>query len=95
MCAPLYVLLKAGEKFNFSEECKRAVDILKDRLKTDSCLAHFNPRYKIKLTVDASPVGVGAILSQVSGNGNEAPIEFASRKLSDTEQRYSQLIEKL
>ncbi|XP_036340257.1 uncharacterized protein K02A2.6-like [Rhagoletis pomonella] len=89
--APLYELLKKDVVFQWSDGCSRAVDELKVALKADTCLAHFNPTFKTKLTVDASPVGVGAVLSQISDQGEERPIEFASRKLSDTEQRYSQL----
>ncbi|XP_036343688.1 uncharacterized protein K02A2.6-like, partial [Rhagoletis pomonella] len=91
MCAPLYKLLKADETFSFTGECKKSVDRLKAALKADKCLAHFNPGYETKLTVDASPLGLGAILSQVTAEGYEVPIEFASRKLSAAEMRYSQL----
>lgn len=91
VCAPLYDLLKANTKFVWSKQCKHAVDALKAGLKQDTCLAHFDPQLKTKLTVDASPVGVGAVLSQVTTQGIERPIEFASRRLSETEQRYSQL----
>ncbi|CAC5405119.1 unnamed protein product [Mytilus coruscus] len=40
--------------------------------------------------VDASPVGLGAILSQKQSDGNFRPVTFASRTLTDVEQRYSQ-----
>lgn len=36
-------------------------------------------------------MGVNAILSQVDNMGEEKPIEFASKTLSETEKRYSQL----
>ncbi|CAC5391313.1 unnamed protein product [Mytilus coruscus] len=40
--------------------------------------------------LDASPVGLGAILSQKQSDGNFRPVTFASRTLTDVEQRYSQ-----
>ena len=40
--------------------------------------------------MDASPVGVAAILSQPDDNGQQRPIIFVSRALTDVEQRYSQ-----
>lgn len=41
------------------------------------------------LITDASDVGMGAVLAQEDDNGNLRPISFWSRKLSDTERRYS------
>ncbi|XP_073520082.1 uncharacterized protein [Phyllobates terribilis] len=43
-----------------------------------------------ELIVDASPVGLGAILTQVSKAGNVSTISYASKALTETEQRYSQ-----
>ena len=42
------------------------------------------------LTADASPVGLGAILSNVDNNGHTRNVAFASRSLTPVEQRYSQ-----
>ncbi|XP_065356388.1 uncharacterized protein LOC135950789 [Calliphora vicina] len=78
-------------KFVWNDSCSTAVDHLKSLLLADNCLAHFNVNYNTRLTVDASPVGVGAVLSQIDEQGVERPIEFASRSLTDTEKRYSQL----
>lgn len=41
--------------------------------------------------MDASPYGLGAVLTQLQGNGEWALIAYASRSLTDTEQRYSQI----
>ncbi|CAC5395689.1 unnamed protein product [Mytilus coruscus] len=48
-------------------------------------MAYFDPRKATVLIVDASPVGVGALLTQ-DGKVNA----YASRALSDVEKRYSQ-----
>ena len=42
------------------------------------------------LTDDASPVEVGVILEQKQEDGTYGPINYASRKLSKDEARYSQ-----
>ena len=43
-----------------------------------------------RLTTDASPVGVGAILEQKQEDVTNRPIYYACRKLSKVEARYSQ-----
>jgi hypothetical protein len=43
-----------------------------------------------ELIVDASPIGIAGILTQRDGNGRVRIIEYASRPLTHTEQRYSQ-----
>ena len=43
------------------------------------------------MACDASPFGVGAILSQIQADGSEHPVAYASRSLNPAEQNYSQL----
>ena len=50
-----------------------------------------NPRLPVKLATDASPYGVSAIMSHGMKNGVEKPIAYASRSLTQTEQRYAQI----
>ena len=53
--------------------------------------AYFDPEKTTEVSVDASLVGLGAILAQVdTSTGAKHIIAYASRSLTTTEQRYSQ-----
>ena len=54
-------------------------------------LVHFDSSLPVTVAYDASPVGVGAVLSHIMPNGEERPIQFASRALTRAEQNYAQI----
>ena len=54
-------------------------------------MEHYDPRKPLTLATDASPYGIGAVLSHVMEDGSEKPVAYASRTLNDIEKRYSQL----
>nr|XP_034838819.1 uncharacterized protein K02A2.6-like [Maniola hyperantus] len=89
--SPLYDLLKKGVKWNWGQLHSKAFNTIKRLLASDQVLTHFNPNAKVILTVDASPSGLGAILSQIGSDGTEKPVAFASRTLSVAEKHYSQI----
>jgi hypothetical protein len=60
-------------------------------LTSSEVLTHFNPSLQLQLACDASPYGVGAVLSHVLPSGEEKPITFASRTLNKAESNYAQL----
>ena len=64
---------------------------MKELITSDMVLIHYDPKFPLKLAYDASPVGIGAVLSHVMQDGTERPIAFASRTLTKTEQNYSQI----
>lgn len=89
LLTPLYDLLRKDVKWSWQEEHETVFKKIKQCLASEQVLAHFNPGAKIILTVDASPYGLGAILSQVGEDGIEKPISFASRTLISSEKKYS------
>ncbi|XP_028164567.1 uncharacterized protein K02A2.6-like isoform X2 [Ostrinia furnacalis] len=88
---PLYKLLHKGHKWEWGKEQNDAFNLIKKCLSSDHVLAHFNPKAKVVLTVDASPHGLGAILSQIGDDETERPVSFASRTLNSAEKKYSQI----
>lgn len=87
---PLYSLLQKGNTWKWESIHDQAFKAIKC-LASNQVLAHFDQNAKIILTVDASPRGLGAILSQVGTDVVERPVSFASRTLNSAEKRYSQL----
>ena len=49
-------------------------------------LAHYDVTKPLKLFCDASPNGLGACMVHVMLNGEERPVAYASRSLSQAEQ---------
>lgn len=60
-------------------------------MQSNKFLVYYNPQLKLQLATDASPYGVGAVLSHVFEDGTERPIQYASQTLNSTQQRYSQI----
>lgn len=91
VCAPLYELLGKDTEFLWGQKQQSAFEELKLALTSKTVLAHFDPNVPVKLTVDASSIGISAILSHVFPSKLERPIAFASRTLSPSEKNYSQI----
>lgn len=62
----------------------------KSALKSIKSLGFFDPSMPIELMVDASPVGLGAILYHDGENNRPSIIACANKSLTATERRYSQ-----
>ena len=89
--APLYKLLRQGMNWRWGEEEKTAFRCSKAALQSDKLLVHYDPRIPLSLACDASPVGIGAVLSHQYPDGVERPIAYASRSLTKAEQGYAQI----
>ena len=91
ICEPLYRLTRDDVKWEWTKACEEAFQKVKEKLTTSQVLAHFNPNLPIGISCDASPVGLGVVLFHRMEKGEERPIAFASKVLSPTEKRYSQI----
>ncbi|MGH0157174.1 UNVERIFIED_CONTAM: hypothetical protein FKN15_033151 [Acipenser sinensis] len=88
---PLNQLLQIGHRWLWTNECKQAFKKAKHLVTSDTVLTHYNPALPVKLACDASPYGIGAVISHVMTDGSERPIAFASRSLSAAERNYAQI----
>ncbi|XP_041453694.1 uncharacterized protein K02A2.6-like [Lytechinus variegatus] len=86
---PLRELTRGDTQWKWETRHQRSFDELRNALTSDKVIAHFVTGADTQLRVDASPVGLGAILTQTV-NGITRPVAYASRTLSDVERRYSQ-----
>ena len=89
--APLYKLLQKKEKWQWGPAQERAFKEAKAQLTSPCLLAHFDPGEKLILSCDASPYGIGAVLSHQFEDGVEKPIAYASRSLAPAEKKYSHI----
>lgn len=88
---PINQLLQVNVPFKWYVDCERAFEEVKKQMSSDTVLIHYDPKLPLVLAVDASPYGVGAVLSHTYPDGTEKPIQFASQTLSKVQQRYSQI----
>lgn len=92
--SPLRDLTKKDTRFQWTQEHETAFIKLKNALASAPCMAYFDRNKETFVVVDASPVGISAILSQkpnkISDMNSQQIIAYASRALTDTEKRYSQ-----
>ncbi|UYV74615.1 K02A2.6-like [Cordylochernes scorpioides] len=87
---PLHRLLNKRNCWKWKEVEDRAFREAKNLIQSDLVLTPYDARKPLVLACDASPFGVGAVLSHVE-EGMERPIAFASRTMSQTERRYAQI----
>ncbi len=90
IAAPLTALTRKNVKdFQWTEEAEKAFCKLKDRFTSAPVLTIPDPELPFIVDVDASEVGVGAVLSQRVIKDNKVhPCAFFSHKLSPTERNY-------
>ena len=88
--APLRELTNKGVLWKWTNRYQQAFNKVKEEIGKDCTTAFYDPSKRTRVTVDASSVGLGAILSQFDSDDNERIVAYASRSLSKVEQRYSQ-----
>ena len=72
----------------------KAFQKIKQLIASDLVLVHFNPELSLTLSCDASPHGLGAVLSHIVPNGVERPVAYASYTLTTAKLNYAQMTNK-
>ena len=83
---PLRRLLKKDTEFSWTPSHDSAFQQVQNLICTETTLAYFDPQKTTTVQVDASQKGLGAALMQ-----DGRPIAFASKSLSEVEQRYANI----
>ena len=79
IAAPLYMLLREGVEYEWSDECESAYAVLVDKLCTEPILRQPDMSRPFILHTDASMEAVGAALTQMDDDGNEYSVEYRSK----------------
>lgn len=89
IAAPLHALTSPANRFQWNPQADQAFMTLKERFTSAPILVLPDPHQQFVVEVDASDVGIGAILSQRSKEDNKMhPCAFLSSKLSPAERNY-------
>ncbi|KAK3750753.1 hypothetical protein QZH41_000844, partial [Actinostola sp. cb2023] len=89
--APLHRLLRKGEPWQWKDQEQASFDKSKQLILSADVLVHYCTERELILQCDASPYGVGAVLSHRMPDGTDKPISCASRTLNPAERNYAQL----
>ena len=76
--------------WKWGDEQNKSFTTTKDMLVKSPLLVHFDPTLPIVVHTDASPYGVGAVLSHLV-EGEEKPVSYASRALTVAERNYGHI----
>ena len=86
---PMRELMKKDTEWHWEKPEEDAFNLLKQSFREDTVTQYYDPKKITEIIVDASPVGLGAILVQDTKD-ERFVISYASRALTPVEQRYSQ-----
>ncbi len=88
--APLRSLLKRNAAWQWNDEHQRAYQLLKEKCSKQPTLCYYDASKPVKISADSSKCGLGAVCEQ---DGHH--VAYASRALSEAQQRYAQIEKEL
>ncbi|GKB94349.1 reverse transcriptase domain-containing protein [Tanacetum coccineum] len=84
---PMTKILEKDEVFDFTKECTKAFELLKEKLTNAPIMVSLDWSQPFKLMYNASDFSVGAMLRQREGK-HFRPIHFGSKTLNNAQQNY-------
>lgn len=81
-------LQRKNVKFFWTGECEDAFQRIRDLVKKSNILIHPDYTKPFYIYCDASSYAIGAVLCQKDKDDNMRPVEFASRMLTETQQKW-------
>ena len=91
MSKPLRDLLSKKQTWNWTDHQEVANQKIKIELTNSPVLAPYNVNAETKITADALAYGLGTVIAQKQSSSEWTPVAYASRSMSETEGRYSQI----
>ena len=91
LTSPLNKLLRKDQPWEWGTEQQTAFENCKKALTSDKLLVHYDSKKPLVLDCDASPYGLGAVISHIFPDGTERPVAYASRSMTPAEKNYSQI----
>ncbi|KAL0166592.1 hypothetical protein M9458_038436, partial [Cirrhinus mrigala] len=88
---PLRDLLRKSNMWVWGSPQQEAFKEIKEELTTPPGLALYDPNKDTVVSANASSLGLGAVLLQKQADNIWKPVAYASKALSNTEQRYAQI----
>jgi transposase InsO family protein len=85
---PLIHLTKKNVKFEWTDECQKSFEKLRDALTSAPVLTIADPNKHYILHTDASDFAMGAVLMQEDSEGNLRVIAYASKTFNDAQKNY-------
>ena len=76
-------------RFTWLNDAEIAFNEIKSIVCRNTVLAHPSRNAKLVVDTDASDEGLGAVVSQIDPDGDERPLAFASRTLSESEKKWT------
>ena len=83
---PLQTLLEKDVEWHWNEQQEHSSKTLKQLTIEAPVLKYFDPTEVIRISVDASSKGMGAVLLQ-----DDQPVAYASKALTKSQQNYAQI----
>lgn len=91
LAAPINMLRRKNVTFKWESAQQQSFNDLKAHIVNATQLTHFQDELPLILATDASPFGIGAVISHLYTDGTERPIAFASKTLDQHQVKYSQI----